>query len=204
MIWNQAMHAGVIRDIEQQRIKKERQLDFEMQRQLEEEYRKVQHVNDGGGPAGRGIGKASWYSGGKKVERKRLPYLKTSILVSKIEGEVQEDGERRKQVRRWSEWLRRVRRRETLYIMAYRMGVLYGKGIMGRRRKGGAYHARPRYFKNLEACCYRGQARFPNHSIPHYQIHPSSKMKSISYKQKLPHLPRLKYLLLRFLSSCSC
>lgn len=53
------MHAGVIRDIEQQRIKKERQLDFEMQRQLEEEYRKVQHVNDGGGPAGRGIGKAS-------------------------------------------------------------------------------------------------------------------------------------------------
>jgi protein PET117 len=54
---NQAMHAGVIRDIEQQRIKKERQLDFEMQRQLEEEYRKVQHVNDGGGPAGRGLGK---------------------------------------------------------------------------------------------------------------------------------------------------
>ena len=34
------------------------------------------------------------------MERKRLPYLKTSILVSKIEGEVQEDGERRKQVRR--------------------------------------------------------------------------------------------------------
>lgn len=41
------MHAGVIRDIEQQRIKKERQLDFEMQRQLEEEYRKVQRVRDG-------------------------------------------------------------------------------------------------------------------------------------------------------------
>nr|POE52307.1 protein, mitochondrial [Quercus suber] len=40
-----AMHQGVIRDMEQQRIKKERQLDFEMQRQLEEEYRKVQNVN---------------------------------------------------------------------------------------------------------------------------------------------------------------
>ena len=38
------MHQGVIRDVEQQRIKKERQLDFEMQRQLEEEYRKVQNV----------------------------------------------------------------------------------------------------------------------------------------------------------------
>jgi len=41
------MHAGVIRDMEQQRIKRERQLDFEMQRQLEEEYRKVQTVSDG-------------------------------------------------------------------------------------------------------------------------------------------------------------
>lgn len=47
----QAMHAGVVRDIEQQRIKKERQADFEMQRALEEEYRKVQQVHDnGGGP----------------------------------------------------------------------------------------------------------------------------------------------------------
>ncbi|CAF9935618.1 MAG: hypothetical protein ALECFALPRED_006498 [Alectoria fallacina] len=46
-----AMHAGVIRDIEQQRLKKERQADFEMQRALEEEYRKVQQVHDGdGGP----------------------------------------------------------------------------------------------------------------------------------------------------------
>lgn len=44
-----AMHAGVIRDIEQQRIKKERQADFEMQRALEEEYRKVQQVHDGEG-----------------------------------------------------------------------------------------------------------------------------------------------------------
>ena len=39
------MHQGVIRDMEQQRIKRERQLDFEMQRQLEEEYRKVQNVS---------------------------------------------------------------------------------------------------------------------------------------------------------------
>ena len=45
----QAMHAGVVRDIEQQRIKKERQADFEMQRALEEEYRKVQQVHDGDG-----------------------------------------------------------------------------------------------------------------------------------------------------------
>ncbi len=42
------MHQGVIRDMEQQRIKRERQADFEMQRQLEEEYRKVQTVSDGG------------------------------------------------------------------------------------------------------------------------------------------------------------
>ncbi|KAI9825026.1 MAG: hypothetical protein M1826_007104 [Phylliscum demangeonii] len=43
-----AMHAGVIRDMEQQRAKRERQADFEMQRQLEEQYRKVQHVSDSG------------------------------------------------------------------------------------------------------------------------------------------------------------
>ena len=42
----QTMHQGVIRDMEQQRIKRERQVDFEMQRQLEEEYRKVQTVSD--------------------------------------------------------------------------------------------------------------------------------------------------------------
>lgn len=42
------MHQGVIRDMEQQKIKRERQADFEMQRQLEEEYRKVQNVSDGG------------------------------------------------------------------------------------------------------------------------------------------------------------
>ena len=41
------MHQGVIRDMEQQRLKRERQLDFEMQRQLEEEYRKTQTVSDG-------------------------------------------------------------------------------------------------------------------------------------------------------------
>ncbi|KAK8239109.1 hypothetical protein HDK77DRAFT_483695 [Phyllosticta capitalensis] len=41
-----AMHAGVIRDLEQQRLKRERQLDFDMQRKLEEEYRKLQTVSD--------------------------------------------------------------------------------------------------------------------------------------------------------------
>jgi protein PET117 len=45
---NQAMHAGVIRDVEQQRLKKERQLDFDMQKALEEEYKKIQNVHDGG------------------------------------------------------------------------------------------------------------------------------------------------------------
>ncbi len=45
-----AMHAGVIRDEENQRRKRaeqdERRLDFELQRQLEEEYRKTQTVHD--------------------------------------------------------------------------------------------------------------------------------------------------------------
>jgi protein PET117 len=56
------MHEGVVRDMEQQRIKKERQLDFEMQRAMEEEYKKVQTVRDttGGSPgnppaAGQGV-----------------------------------------------------------------------------------------------------------------------------------------------------
>ena len=40
------MHLGVVRDMEQQRLKRERQLDFDMQRQLEEEYRKVQNVSE--------------------------------------------------------------------------------------------------------------------------------------------------------------
>lgn len=38
------MHAGVIRDMEQQRIKRERQLDFDMQRALEEEFKREQTV----------------------------------------------------------------------------------------------------------------------------------------------------------------
>lgn len=41
----QAMHQGVVRDMEQQRIKKERQLDFDMQRALEEDYKKGQTVS---------------------------------------------------------------------------------------------------------------------------------------------------------------
>ncbi|OBT52131.1 hypothetical protein VE04_06467 [Pseudogymnoascus sp. 24MN13] len=44
-----AMHAGVVRDAPQQRLKKERQLDFDMQKALEESYKKVQTVHDGGG-----------------------------------------------------------------------------------------------------------------------------------------------------------
>ncbi|KAG6358624.1 hypothetical protein INS49_012142 [Diaporthe citri] len=39
-----AMHQGVVRDMEQQRIKRERQLDFDLQRQLEAEYRQEQTV----------------------------------------------------------------------------------------------------------------------------------------------------------------
>ncbi|KAK0701205.1 hypothetical protein B0T21DRAFT_417248 [Apiosordaria backusii] len=42
----QAMHQGVIRDMEQQRIKRERQADFDMQRALEAEYKKDQSVRD--------------------------------------------------------------------------------------------------------------------------------------------------------------
>ncbi|OAA66658.1 hypothetical protein SPI_01234 [Niveomyces insectorum RCEF 264] len=41
-----AMHQGVVRDMEQQRIKKERQLDFDLQRALEAEYKKEQTVHD--------------------------------------------------------------------------------------------------------------------------------------------------------------
>jgi protein PET117 len=40
------MHQGVIREMEQQRVKRERLADFEMQRELEQEYRKVQTVSD--------------------------------------------------------------------------------------------------------------------------------------------------------------
>jgi protein PET117 len=40
------MHQGVIRDVEQQRLKRERQADFDMQRALEAEYKKEQTVRD--------------------------------------------------------------------------------------------------------------------------------------------------------------
>lgn len=43
------MHQGVIRDMEQQRVKRERQLDFDMQRELEAEYKKVQSVRESTG-----------------------------------------------------------------------------------------------------------------------------------------------------------
>ena len=46
LIGLQAMHQGVVRDMEQQRIKKERQADFDMQKALEEEYLKIQQVHD--------------------------------------------------------------------------------------------------------------------------------------------------------------
>ncbi|EEH36461.1 hypothetical protein PAAG_06879 [Paracoccidioides lutzii Pb01] len=49
-----AMHAGVERDLEIQRIKQERKADFEMQRALEAEYRKIQTVSDSGN--GEGLG----------------------------------------------------------------------------------------------------------------------------------------------------
>lgn len=49
MTYLQAMHAGVVRDMEQQRVKKERQADFDMQKALEEEYKKVQQVHDSTG-----------------------------------------------------------------------------------------------------------------------------------------------------------
>ncbi|KAL1848764.1 hypothetical protein Plec18170_007775 [Paecilomyces lecythidis] len=54
-----AMHAGVERDEERQRIKRERQAEFEMQRRLEEEYRKLQTVSgniDGSSEGGKNIG----------------------------------------------------------------------------------------------------------------------------------------------------
>jgi PET assembly of cytochrome c oxidase, mitochondrial len=40
------MHQGVVRDMEQQRIKRERQADFDMQKALEEEYKQDQTVHD--------------------------------------------------------------------------------------------------------------------------------------------------------------
>ncbi|KIH86897.1 cytochrome c oxidase assembly protein [Sporothrix brasiliensis 5110] len=41
-----AMHQGVVRDMEQQRIKQERQLDFDTQRALELQYKQEQSVHD--------------------------------------------------------------------------------------------------------------------------------------------------------------
>ncbi|CAM1501145.1 Fc.00g103070.m01.CDS01 [Cosmosporella sp. VM-42] len=51
----EAMHEGVIRDMEQQRIKRERQLDFDMQKQLEEEYKREQTVHDAIAAAEKGL-----------------------------------------------------------------------------------------------------------------------------------------------------
>ncbi|KAJ5580187.1 uncharacterized protein N7459_006172 [Penicillium hispanicum] len=39
-----AMHKGVERDMEKQRIRQERQAEFELQKRLEQEYLKVQNV----------------------------------------------------------------------------------------------------------------------------------------------------------------
>ena len=40
------MHQGVVRDVEQQRVKRERQADFDMQKALEAEYKKEQTVHE--------------------------------------------------------------------------------------------------------------------------------------------------------------
>lgn len=39
------MHKGVERDMEKQRVRQERQAEFEMQKRLEEEYLKIQTVH---------------------------------------------------------------------------------------------------------------------------------------------------------------
>ncbi|KAF6809108.1 cytochrome c oxidase assembly protein [Colletotrichum plurivorum] len=52
----EAMHQGVIRDMELQRIKRERQLDFDMQRTLEEEYKREQTVRESPTPDSAPIG----------------------------------------------------------------------------------------------------------------------------------------------------
>ena len=41
------MHAGVIRDMQNQKIKRERQADFDLQAALEKEYRSIQKVSNG-------------------------------------------------------------------------------------------------------------------------------------------------------------
>ncbi|KAF4976440.1 hypothetical protein FZEAL_6878 [Fusarium zealandicum] len=50
-----AMHQGVVRDMEQQRVKRERQLDFDLQKQLEEEYKREQTVHDSIAAAEKGL-----------------------------------------------------------------------------------------------------------------------------------------------------
>ncbi|KAB8262851.1 cytochrome c oxidase assembly protein [Aspergillus pseudonomiae] len=56
-----SMHKGVERDMEKQRIRQERQAEFEIQRRLEEEYRQLQTVSpsiedQSGGKAKQGRG----------------------------------------------------------------------------------------------------------------------------------------------------
>ncbi|PON28540.1 hypothetical protein TGAM01_v202387 [Trichoderma gamsii] len=46
------MHQGVVRDMERQRVKRERELDFDMQRQLEAEYKLEQNVHNSLEPLG--------------------------------------------------------------------------------------------------------------------------------------------------------
>lgn len=41
----QAMHKGVERDVEKQRVRQERETEFAMQRALEEQYLKLQNVS---------------------------------------------------------------------------------------------------------------------------------------------------------------
>ena len=41
----QAMHKGVERDVEKQRVRQERQAEFAMQKALEEQYLKLQNVS---------------------------------------------------------------------------------------------------------------------------------------------------------------
>lgn len=55
ILTSQAMHEGVVRDMEQQRVKRERQLDFDMQKQLEAEYKREQTVHDSIAAAEKGL-----------------------------------------------------------------------------------------------------------------------------------------------------
>lgn len=68
------MHAGVERDMEKQRIKQERQADFELQKRLEQEYRKSQHVSDGRiGIDGRSRGQETWYFRYMRTKNDKFP-----------------------------------------------------------------------------------------------------------------------------------